>query len=154
MIIKEKVVELINWDDIVNKKIIEISNSIIRKIDLSSCEINEGLLIRNCIIYDFDIHSCWWKNGLLFENNHVHGYIDYQMGGHNEETISLKHNIFFSFVNFFDCHFGQLELYQNIFIKGTNLLGNQNEGFVNTFGVTPIIYENLGIINADGVGFD
>jgi len=155
MIIKGKIIELINRNDIADKQTIEISDSIIKKIDLLNCEINEVLSIRNCIVYEFDIHSCWLRKGLLFGNNQVHSYVDYQMGGHNEEIICFRRNIFFSFVNFFDCHFEhQIELYENIFTKGTNLLGNQNEGFVNTFDKTPVIYGNIGALNADGVGFD
>ena len=75
------------------------------------------------------------------------------MGGHNAEPIIVLGNIFSEFVNFFDCQFdNDLEIRNNIFLKGSNLLGNLDEGFKNTFERNIILENNLGFLNLDGLG--
>ncbi|GHV23971.1 hypothetical protein FACS1894174_10200 [Bacteroidia bacterium] len=75
------------------------------------------------------------------------------MGGHNMKTILIEGNIFNEFVNFFDCQFNELiELKSNIFHKGSNILGNRNEGFKNNFKKGYINEKNIGNINLDGIG--
>lgn len=52
------------------------------------------------------------------------------MGGHNIKPIVIEGNIFTGFLSFFDCQFENvIELRNNIFEKGTNLLGNRRDGF-------------------------
>lgn len=80
-------------------------------------------------------------------------YVHYEMGGHNKKSIIIAGNIFHGFVNFLDCHFeNQLLIEKNIFLLGSNLLGNKNEGFANLFQSEIIIKENIGSLDLDGVG--
>lgn len=131
----------------------KIFNSIIKTIDFDLFESDTPILIENCIIYDFLVHSCWFKEGLIFKNNLVINYIDYQMGGHNEKPIDLSGNIFTDFVSFFDCQFNfPVNLHNNIFRKGSNLLGNLDEGFKNIFDNGIIINGNIGDIYQNGFG--
>ena len=75
------------------------------------------------------------------------------MGGHNKSPIIITGNIFNEFVNFFDCHFeNDLEVQSNIFFKGTNLFGNLNEGFANTFNGLVKSEFNIGSLKIDGNG--
>jgi len=125
-----------------------ISNSIISKLDFFGYTFENEVIIENCIIDEFIIHSCWFKKGLTFKGNHVLKYIDYQMGGHNQYPIHFISNIFHDFFNFFDCQFEkELELRDNIFLKGTNLLGNTDEGYKNTFEILPKLIGNIGALD-------
>jgi hypothetical protein len=153
MNIANKKIELLDFSKLEELHSLTISNCTISTINFDLFEPNFQIKIEDCKIENFLIHSCWFKGGLLFRNNEVTNYIDYQMGGHNELPIILEGNIFNSFVNFFDCHFyAQLEVLNNSFIKGSNLLGNLQEGFKNTFGESPIFKNNIGDIDIDGFG--
>lgn len=129
-----------------------ISNSIINTIDLVAIDLINAINIENCIIRDFKIHSCWFRNGLVLKNNHILNCVDYSMGGHNSKPIIIEGNIFGGFVNFFDCQFLDIvEVKNNIFIKGTNLLGNQNEGYKNIFDSGIKVRDNIGRMNMDEI---
>jgi hypothetical protein len=110
------------------------------------------LNIENCIIHHLKIHSCWFAKGLILKESIVSSYVDYQMGGHNNKPIILEGNIFKDFFNFFDCQFeNTIELKDNIFLKGTNLLGNRGEGFENSFAEGWFVDNNLGDVSMDEV---
>jgi hypothetical protein len=84
-------------------------------------------------------------NGLTIRNSIIANFIDYQMGGHNIQPIILEGNVFLKFFNFFDCEFGDIiKLKNNVFKKGTNLLGNKGEGFENRFEKGWFIENNIG----------
>lgn len=153
MKINNKVIELFECANLAENEPLIISNSIIKTLDFDTAEFKNKIIIENCIIHDFMILSCWFYKGLTFRNNQVLNYIDYQMGGHNEEPISIEGNIFYGFFNFFDCQFGaSVTIENNIFINGSNLLGNKNEGFKNTFDSDLVEKNNVGKINLDGIG--
>jgi hypothetical protein len=118
---------------------------IIATIDLIGADFKGHLIIENCVIENFQIHSCWFSSGFTLKNSIFKTSIDYQMGGHNSSPILIEGNIFLGFFNFFDCQFeNSIELSNNIFIKGTNLLGNKGEGFENTFLNGWVVKNNMG----------
>lgn len=128
-------------------------NCIIDTIDLIGMfELNVQLIIENCIISNLKIHSCWFVKGFVLKNCIVKNYVDYQMGGHNASPIVIEGNIFMGFFNFFDCQFEKrIELKNNNFTKGTNLLGNKGEGFENSFVEGWFAENNVGNIDINEV---
>ena len=153
MVKKNSFIDVLTLDDLKRDNTYHIDNCIINTIDfIGSFEINDHIIIANCIIKDLQIHSCWFINGFSLKKCIIKNYIDYQMGGHNARPISLEGNIFMEFVNFFDCQFGAvIEVKNNIFVQGTNLLGNKKEGFANTFDKGWVVEGNLGRVDIDGV---
>lgn len=153
MKIENKTIELFKYTDLLDNEHLIVSNSIIRALDFDTADFNTEIIIENCIIHNFMILSCWFYKGLTFKNNQVMGYVDYQMGGHNKGPIVFEGNIFHEFFNFFDCQFdAQVRIENNIFLKGSNLLGNKKEGFENMFENEIIEKNNIGSIKLDGVG--
>jgi hypothetical protein len=155
MEIKNKYVDSFSLDDVEKHETsVLLSNCFIETIDLvGSFELGFELIIENCFIDNLLIHSCWFSKGLSLKANHIKNIVDYQMGGHNTLPIFIKSNIFEQFFNFFDCQFsGYIEVSDNIFIEGTNLLGNMEEGFHNTFETAPVVKNNLGKIDCNGEG--
>lgn len=144
----------IRYDEIVKFDKVIIKNCYIQSLNLEGTfELETELIIENCIIDFFKIHSCWFKEGLLLKNNIFKNYIDYQMGGHNKKPIMIEENIFCNFFNFFDCQFfDRLEIKKNIFIYGSNLMGNLDEGYASTFDQFPVLEDNIGNIDLDGLG--
>lgn len=155
MIIKNKILDVLQAPVFNDDEVNHISNSIIKTIDLFSFEANSKVIIENSIVFNFIIHSCWFKEGLDFRGNHVINYVDYQMGGHNQKPILFTNNIFRDFFNFFDCDFtDNLILENNIFINGSNLLGNIDEGWKNSFKKELILKNNVGLLNMNGIGIN
>lgn len=153
MVKKNKKINFLNKKDLVNHDRFHLINCIINTIDLiGAFDLNVYLVIENCIINNLKIHSCWFVNGLLVKNCVIENDVDYQMGGHNKKPIVMKGNVFTGFLNFFDCQFeNRIELKNNIFNKGTNLLGNKGEGFENNFIEGWLVENNIGDIDVDGV---
>ena len=151
MVKKNENIELINHNDIKNHTTLHLINCIISTIDLIGVfELKVHLIIENCIVNNFQIHSCWFVNGMVLRNSIINGYVDYQMGGHNANPIVIERNIFTGFLNFFDCQFNEIiELKNNVFTKGTNLLGNKGEGFENKFEKGNLIEGNVGSIDVN-----
>jgi hypothetical protein len=146
-------IELLSQYDLRNHSDFHLVNCIIDTIDLIGVfELKVSLIIEKCVINSLKIHSCWFVNGLILRNNVVVNYIDYQMGGHNESPIILDGNIFKGFLNFFDCQFeSSIELRNNVFEKGTNLIGNKGAGFENSFISGWIAENNVGSIEVNEV---
>lgn len=153
MVKENQKIELINHYELINHNDFHLINCIIDTIDLIGVfELNVCLTIDNCIVNNLKIHSCWFVDGLLIRNSIINNYIDYQMGGHNIKPIIIEGNIFMAFFNFFDCHFeNTIELKNNIFTKGTNLLGNKGEGFENSFAVGYLIENNVGSVDINEI---
>lgn len=153
MVKENKIIEVINQSDLKGYKTYQLVNCIIKTFDLvGAFELNVNLSLEKCIIYNFQIHSCWFTNGLTLKNNIIVNSIDYQMGGHNLQPIIIEGNIFNSFLNFFDCHFENvIEVKNNIFERGTNLLGNKGEGFENSFAEGWVIENNVGNIDVNNL---
>jgi len=153
MKVENKIINLLHYSELGSNEPIHICDSIIKTIDFDTFEFNSEVIIERCIIDSLLVHSCWFRKGLVFKNNHLINYVDYQMGGHNSNPIHIENNIFVEFVNFFDCQFKEVvEVNNNIFIKGSNLLGNKNEGFENTFDKGMIHNNNIGQIDLEGFG--
>ncbi|WP_264529893.1 hypothetical protein [Flavobacterium sp. N502540] len=153
MKIENKILNELDSSEFNNVELLHILNSQIKNLNFDFFESKFEIIIENCIIDNLSIHSCWFEEGLTFKSNHVMNYVNYQMGGHNKKNINITGNIFHDFVNFFDCHFeNQLLIEKNIFLLGSNLLGNKNEGFANTFESEIIIKENIGNLDLDGLG--
>jgi len=125
-----------------------ISNQVINSLKIGFTRFDLEVIIENCIIEHLEIHSTWFHKGLILKGNIIKNDIDYQMGGHNNSPIRIENNIFEGFFNFFDCHFDdKLILSNNIFQKGTNLLGNIGEGYQNIFDMGIINEGNIGSLN-------
>ncbi len=151
--IENTYIEKLHHNDIKNKGSFKLSKCFIKTIDFMTGNINIPIIVENCFIENFEILSCWFDQGLALKNCHIKNYIDYQMGGHNHKPILIDGNVFENFFNFFDCQFIELiEVKNNIFLKGSNLLGNINEGFQNTFEMQPIVKNNIGNLYLDGDG--
>lgn len=152
--IENLIISEIVYDEIAKFDKVIIKNCYIKNLDLEGTfELETELMIENCIIDFFKIHSCWFEEGLLLKNNIFKNYIDYQMGGHNKKPIIIEENIFRNFFNFFDCHFSDiLQVKKNIFVNGSNLLGNLDEGYASTFDQLPVLEDNIGKIDLDGLG--
>jgi hypothetical protein len=153
MVKENQNIGILNQEDLKGYNTFHLVNCIIGTIDLIGVfELNVRLVIENCIINNFKIHSCWFINGLLLKNCIIKSYVDYQMGGHNVNPIVIEGNVFVGFLNFFDCHFeNRIELKNNIFIKGTNLLGNKGEGFENSFIEGWLVENNVGNIDVNEI---
>lgn len=153
MVIENKNIEIIDLQYFEGENNCHLVNCIITTIDLiGTFDIKVHLVIENCIVDYLKIHSCWFTNGLVIKNCIINNNIDYQMGGHNLEPLIIEGNIFIGFFNFFDCQFeNRIELKNNIFVKGTNLLGNIGEGFENTFNRGYLIENNKGDIDVNEV---
>ncbi|OOG75425.1 hypothetical protein [Flavobacterium sp. A45] len=153
MKIENKILDELNSSSLNNINSLYILNSHIENLNFDFFESNFEIIIENCIINKLSVHTCWFEQGVTFKNNHVMNYVDFQMGGHNKKIINVTGNIFHDFVSFFDCHFeDQLIIEKNIFLRGSNLLGNKNEGFANTFESEVIINNNIGNLDLDGLG--
>jgi hypothetical protein len=154
MVIANKNIKCIKKSDLNGHDTIQLVNCIIEAIDLiGAFELKVHLVIESCIINDLQIHSCWFEDGLLLKGSVVKNYVDYQMGGHNSEPIVIDGNVFVGFFNFFDCQFKNvIELKNNVFKKGTNLLGNKGEGFENSFANGWVVEDNVGHIDLDEIG--
>src|SRR5579863_2505921 len=139
-------------------------------------ELQTDLSIENCIIdnliapavkFSHHVHFndvCFKRcsfnfarfyDGLLIENCEFETYLDFSPGGHNEKNklFSIRNSVFKEFVSFFDCWFqGDVEIVNNDFRKGTNLLGNKDDVYRVHFDFEPTIKNNLGLIDLDGEG--
>lgn len=153
MVKENQNIEFLNQENLKSQSTFHLINCLINTIDLiGAFELNVHLIIENCIIHNLKIHSCWFVNGLLLKKCIVTNHVDYQMGGHNLNPIVIEGNIFIGFFNFFDCHFeNRIELKNNVFIKGTNLLGNKGEGFENSFAKGVLIENNVGNLEMNEV---
>lgn len=154
MVKENQSIEFINQNDLEDHSTFHLINCIINTIDfIGVFELKAHIIIENCIVNNLQIHSCWFVNGLIIKNSVVNNHVDYQMGGHNINPIVLKGNIFTGFLNFFDCQFENIiELENNIFEEGTNLLGNKGEGFENTFVKGWLIKNNVGRVDLNEIG--
>ena len=146
MVIQNQKISLLTRHDIATDTSFHLINCFIETIDLiGTFRLGVHLRIENCIVNNLKIHSCWFENGLVIKGSIIENAVDYQMGGHNQQPLFIIGNIFGGFFNFFDCQFeGVVEVRENIFNEGTNLLGYKGKGFANTFKNGWIVENNLG----------
>ena len=148
--IKNKVIERIdeNTVDGLCNEGMSLEHCVIHVLDLSTIEFHGKVTIRNCIIDKLNLHCTWFAEGLEFMGNIVMSDIDYQMGGHNNDVMVISDNIFHGFFDFFDCHFeNQLNVENNVFMKGTDLILRENKGFDNYFHGGLVLSSNIGKLN-------
>lgn len=138
----------ITSNDMVKNSYYSIYNSFINNLDLGFYEHKEQIVIENCIIENFLIDNAWFLKGLILKNNIIKNKIEYNMGGHNKDAIFIENNIFHDFFDFFDCHFENMVVVKNnIFLKGSTLLGNKGKGYENIFRDGIILENNIGNIS-------
>lgn len=148
--IKNKVIERIdeNTFDGLGNEGMSLEHCVIHVLDLSTIEFHGKVTIRNCIIDKLNLHCTWFAEGLEFMGNIVMSDIDYQMGGHNNDVMVISENLFHGFFDFFDCHFeNQLNVENNVFMKGTDLILRENKGFDNFFHGGLVLSSNIGKLN-------
>ncbi|UTA66458.1 hypothetical protein [Emticicia sp. 21SJ11W-3] len=153
MLIENQNIDILSQKDINDYTSMHVINCVINTIDLiGAFELNIHLVVENCLINNLKIHSCWFVNGFLLKNCILKSYVDYQMGGHNAYPVIIDGNVFLEFLNFFDCQFENIiEIKNNVFVKGTNLLGNKGEGFENSFAMGWLAENNVGDIDLNEV---
>lgn len=149
-------IAVIGREDLKGHSSFVLRNCVVGTIDLIGVfDLEVHLTIENCVVESMLIHSCWFSEGCTIKNSVIVSYVDYQMGGHNLRPIVLEGNVFNEFFNFFDCQFNDvIEVRNNIFLKGANILGNKGEGFENTFAHGCIVEGNIGSMDVDGEGYD
>jgi hypothetical protein len=110
------------------KHSIIFKNCNIENISIISCELFGVVKFINCKIVKCNFSWTYFYLGLLIENCNFDNSVDFQISGHNNETIIISNNIFNGFVNFFDCTFYEkFQMTHNVFHKGTNILGFYGE---------------------------
>lgn len=117
-------------------------------------------LIHPIVLESSEFKSCtfsfaYFNAGLIINNCIFSDYLDFQCGGHNRSShiVSITNSTFKGFVNFFDCIYnGPVEILNNDFRNGTNLLGNKDYSYKVQFDMKPLIQDNQGIMNLDGEG--
>jgi hypothetical protein len=134
---------------------IEISfeNCDINEIIFESIEFFKKITIKNSKIKSANFFSSYFIGGLTIESCEFENEVDFQCGGHNMDGAEIRFvdNIFSNFVNFFDCYFiGPFIMKNNIFKKGTNLLGNKGEPYEVTFETEPKIENIKGNLELNG----
>lgn len=149
--IKNKVIERIDEGSVdgLGNEAMTLERCVIHVLNLSTIEFHGKVTIRNCVIDKLNLHCTWFAAGLEFTGNVVISDIDYQMGGHNNDVMVISENVFHGFFDFFDCHFEErLNVENNIFLKGTDLLTRENKGFDNYFNGGVVLSGNIGQLNA------
>ncbi|MCD7935628.1 MAG: hypothetical protein LUG98_02075 [Tannerellaceae bacterium] len=124
---------------------ISIWYSFIESLDLSF-RVHKGKVeIRNCVIENLYLFNGWFPEGFVFEGNIVKNWVLCEIGPHNKKPFIMRNNIFHGFFHFFDCVFsGEVLIENNIFMQGSDLLGNQQTSTKTLFQVLPVIRNNQG----------
>lgn len=145
------IIKTLTFDEIKRDDVILLSHCLIKSIDLLAADGFRGtVVIENSIIDDLQIHSCWFTEGLVLRNCVVHGFVQYEMGGHNYRPFVMEGNVFTGFVDFSFCQFlDRVIIRDNVFMRGTNLLGNQGEKAAVTFETEPEVMGNAGKMDLD-----
>lgn len=124
---------------------LSLCNCIIGVLDFNALKFVNKVVIKNCVINELIIYCTWFDGGLTFVNNIVSSDINYEMGGHNNNEIIFLGNVFNGFFGFFDCHFNEcIILKNNIFVKNSDLLVKENNGFDNIFLKGVVLENNIG----------
>lgn len=138
-----------HWD-----KEVVFENCIIEQFSGSTTQFDKSVRLTNCQFKNCQFVSTYFFGGLIIDNCNFDNYLDFQAGGHNKagNSICITNSIFYGFVNFFDCWYeNEMTISNNIFHKGTNLLGKPHNIPV-SFDIEPIIKNNVGLLNLDNEG--
>jgi len=129
-----------NYQQYLDNGVVVITNTLVEEIDFIGYNIFRNL----------HITGCWFEGGLIFEQCVVTDFTEHEMGGHNEEEIHIRYNVFCCFFDCFDCQFhAKVFVHNNIFIKGTSLKGNAGKPFENSFDNGLEEYDNIGKLDLD-----
>lgn len=132
-----------------------IEDSIIDLFDLSAFNFYSDVIIQNCIIKEFKISYALFYNGLSFSNNVVFNDVEYECGGRNKSLFIIEKSVFYGFLNISYCDFEDVVYFNdNCLFKGSNILGNQNKGYVNKFNFGIFAERNIGKIDLDDENVD
>lgn len=150
VIIENRVIRILCYDDIKLYESVIIRNCIIDMINFEFTKVFVPIFLESCIIKELLINTCWFKKKTVIDKCIFKNDIIYEMGGHNDDEIQIINNVFCGFFDFFDCHFNEkIFIENNIFIKGTNLLGNKEKGYKNIFNKGIILSNNNGNLEID-----
>ena len=139
-----------NYQQYLDDGVLVITDTLVEEIDFIGYNFSEKVVIRNCLIRNLHITGCWFEGGLIFEQCVVTDFTEHEMGGHNEEEIHIRYNVFCCFFDCFDCQFhAKVFVHNNIFIKGTSLKGNAGKPFENSFDNGLEEYDNIGKLDLD-----
>ena len=123
-------------------------------LSLIGVNVNNAMIeFENCEFREFVAIGTFFSGGAKFEKCKFYSYVDFESGGQNEKPFILKNNIFYGFVNFFDCWFkDDVVVINNTFKKGTNLLGNKDHPYGPQYDKRLVIKGNIGALDIDGEG--
>ena len=151
--IENKVLNQINSSCAFAQEELIIESCVINNIEWNCFNPNFFISINNCIINKLHIYCAWFEGGFFFKNNIVKETVNYEMGGHNKKPFIMDGNVFLGFIDFFDCQFdAEVNITNNVFTKGTSLLGNKGQGFSNLFEHGYAIEGNIGKLDLDFEG--
>jgi hypothetical protein len=132
-----------------------VQNCYVEKLESEAVNFNGKVQFENSEFESCSFSFAYFNQGFSIQRCVFRTYLDFQCGGHNSlnNWITIKNTTFSDFVNFFDCIYnGPVEISQNDFQKGSNLLGNLNQSFNVQFDIIPLIEGNKGRLNIDGEG--
>ncbi len=147
------ILDIVDFDK--NDKIIRIENCFVESFKSESVEFLTKIEFANSEFKKCTFSFAYFSGGLNIEKCIFYDYLDFQCGGHNSisNAFMIKNSIFNEFVNFLDCIYnGPVEISDNVFKKGTNLLGNKCQSYKVSFDVLPCIENNKGKIDLNGEG--
>jgi hypothetical protein len=132
-----------------------LENCIFDDFKTSFLSFERPVRISRCVFYKCSFNSTYFIKGLHIEDSVFKSYLEFIAGGHNQNgsLISIANCTFEGFVNFFDCWYkSQVDISNNNFRKGTNLMGNRTEPYRVQFDTPLIIENNTGQTDIDGEG--
>ena len=131
-------------------KPIVLNNCEFYDLDLSMIQYKYPVVLSKTIFHKVSFYGSYFLKGIIIKDCNFNSLVDLMHGGHNSEEskFSLINNTFEDFVDFEDSWFqGPIELVQNRFNKGTNLLLDGQLGV--TFDNPPFLKDNKGGLSVD-----
>ncbi|PKA21962.1 hypothetical protein CH381_33360 [Leptospira sp. mixed culture ATI2-C-A1] len=124
-------------------------NCIFNNVDFSFHTFEKRIKFRNCIFNDFFAMSVFYPEGFEMINCNITENFDVCCGGHNlNDSFILENTTINGFANFQDCLFmNKVFIKNNIFVNGSNILGNSILGTEVEFQKEFYIENNLGNIH-------
>ncbi len=136
------------------KKKVLFENCFIESFSAIGQRFEKQVTLKNCHFRECQFTFAYFFGGLIIDNCTFQNCLDFQAGGHNKtgNPIKMTNNNFGGFMNFFDCWYeNEVEIMNNKFHKGTNLLGIVH-GILVSFDIEPVIKDNVGQLDFDNEG--
>lgn len=89
-----------SYQQFLSDGVVVIADALIEKMVFTGFNFSEKVVIRNCLIRNLHITGCWFEGGLVFEQCVVTDFTEHEMGGHNEEEIRIRYNVFCCFFDY------------------------------------------------------